>query len=77
MQTQLSSLTDEQRLVTATLAHKIAVLGQNAKFVEPISVGPIVSTYRFLPQGSTKVSHLEALAQDFALALGVEDVMVK
>jgi S-DNA-T family DNA segregation ATPase FtsK/SpoIIIE len=49
----------------------------NAKFVDPVSVGPIVSVYRCLPQGTTKVSHLEAIAQDFALALGVEDVMVK
>jgi S-DNA-T family DNA segregation ATPase FtsK/SpoIIIE len=69
--------TDEQLRVSSTLALKIASLGLNAKFVDPISVGPIVSTYRFLPQGSTKVSHLEAIAQDFALALGVEDVMVK
>jgi S-DNA-T family DNA segregation ATPase FtsK/SpoIIIE len=69
--------TDEQLRVKATLAVKIAALGLNASFVDPISVGPIVSTYRFLPQGSTKVSHLEAIAQDFALALGVEDVMVK
>jgi len=69
--------TDEQLRVSATLALKIASLGLTAKFVEPISVGPIVSTYRFLPQGTTRVSHLEAIAQDFALALGVEDVMVK
>ena len=74
---QTSQQTDEQLRVTATLAMKIASLGLNAKFVDPISVGPIISTYRFLPQGSTKVSHLEAIAQDFALALGVEDVMVK
>lgn len=70
-------LTDEQLRVSATLAMKIASLGLSAKFVDNISVGPIVSTYRFLPQGTTKVSHLEAIAQDFALALGVEDVMVK
>ncbi len=72
-----STLTDEQLHVSATLALKIASLGLTAKFVEPVSDGPIVSTYRFLPTGNTKVSHLEAIAQDFALALGVEDVMVK
>lgn len=77
MQIQATQLTDEQRSVSASLALKIASLGLSAKFVEPISVGPIVSTYRFLPQGTTKVSHLEAIAQDFALALGVEDIMVK
>jgi S-DNA-T family DNA segregation ATPase FtsK/SpoIIIE len=69
--------TEEQKAVTIVLAHKIASLGLNATFVEPISVGPILSVYRFMPKGSTKVSSLEALSQDFALALGVEDVMVK
>jgi len=69
--------TDEQRAVIVVLAHKLSQLGLNATFVEPISVGPIVSVYRFQPQGSTKVSHLEGLSQDFAVTLGAEDVMVK
>ncbi len=69
--------TDEQRAVSASLALKIAQLGFSAKFVEPISVGPIVSVYRFLPQGATRVSNLEGLAQDFAVTLSVEDVFVK
>src|SRR5882762_421821 len=72
-----STQTDEQRAVVVVLAHKLSQLGLNATFVEPISVGPIVSVYRFQPQGSTKVSHLEGLSQDFAVTLGAEDVMVK
>lgn len=75
--TLTQQLTNEQLSVVATLSLKMSSLGVNAKLVEPISVGPIVSTYRFLPQGTTKVSHLEAIAQDFALALGVEDILVK
>jgi S-DNA-T family DNA segregation ATPase FtsK/SpoIIIE len=71
------TLTNDQLSVSATLALKISSLGLNAKFVNEVSVGPVVSVYRFLPQGTTKVSHLEAISQDFALALGVEDVMVK
>jgi DNA segregation ATPase FtsK/SpoIIIE, S-DNA-T family len=69
--------TDEQRAVVIVLQHKLTQLGLSATFVEPISVGPIVSVYRFQPQGSTKVSHLESLSQDFAVTLGAEDVMVK
>ena len=69
--------TDEQRAVVIVLSHKLTQLGLSATFVDPISVGPIVSVYRFQPQGSTKVSHLEGLSQDFAVTLGAEDVMVK
>jgi len=70
-------LTDEQRAVSAALSLKIASLNYSARFVEPVSVGPIVSVYRFLPTGTTRVSHLESLADDFAIALGVEEVFVK
>src|SRR6266446_5348240 len=69
--------TDEQRAVVIVLSHKLTQLGLSATFVDPISVGPIVSVYRFQPQGSTKVSHIEGLSQDFAVTLGAEDVMVK
>jgi len=69
--------TDEQKAVVIVLSHKLSQLGLSATFVDPISVGPIVSVYRFQPQGSTKVSHLEGLSQDFAVTLGAEDVMVK
>src|SRR5229473_2894180 len=69
--------TEEQKAVVIVLSHKLTQLGLSATFVDPISVGPIVSVYRFQPQGSTKVSHLEGLSQDFAVTLGAEDVMVK
>lgn len=52
-------------------------LGLTADFVTPVSVGPIVSVYRFQPRGSTKVAHLESLSADFAIALGAEDIVVK
>jgi len=74
---QASPQTDEQKAVVIVLSHKLTQLGLSATFVDPISVGPIVSVYRFQPQGSTKVSHLEGLSQDFAVTLGAEDVMVK
>jgi S-DNA-T family DNA segregation ATPase FtsK/SpoIIIE len=75
--TTTQARTPEQDLVVISLIHKIASLGLQADFCDPISVGPIVSVYRFAPKGSTKVSHLESLSQDFAVVLGAEDVMVK
>jgi len=75
--TVVTTQTDEQRAISIVIAHKLASLNLNATFVEPVSVGPIVSVYRFLPHSTTKVSHIESLSQDFALALGVEDVLVK
>lgn len=73
----ISTLNEEQRAVVTVLQYKLSTLGVAARFVEPISVGPIVSVYRFLPIGSTRVSQLENLSQDFAVVLGAENVMVK
>lgn len=73
----ISTLSEEQRAVVTVLQYKLSTLGVAARFVEPISVGPIVSVYRFLPIGSSRVSQLEGLAEDFAITLGVEDVFVK
>lgn len=67
----------EQVATIIAITHKLVSLGLTADFVEPISVGPIVSVYRFQPRGSTKVSHMEGLSADFAIALGAEDVLVK
>jgi S-DNA-T family DNA segregation ATPase FtsK/SpoIIIE len=69
--------TPEQEATVIALTHKLTSLGLSASFVDPISVGPIVSVYRFQPIGSTKVSHLEGLSQDFAVALGAEDILCK
>jgi DNA segregation ATPase FtsK/SpoIIIE, S-DNA-T family len=67
----------EQQATILALQSKIAALGLSARFVAPVSVGPIVSVYKFLPLGSTRVSNIEALSQDFAVTLSVEDVFVK
>jgi S-DNA-T family DNA segregation ATPase FtsK/SpoIIIE len=72
-----SKQTDEQRSVVLSIGLKLSQLGLSAVFQDPISVGPIVSVYRFQPRGSTKVSHLEGLSQDLAVVLGAEDIMVK
>ena len=67
----------EQLLTLARITSKTAELGYTADVVPNISEGPILSVYRLLPTGSTRVAQLEALASDFAVTLGVEDVLVK
>ena len=74
---QTTELTKEQLEVVEKLTIKFIKLGLTVKLVKPVSVGPIVSIYRFEPSGTTKVNQMEALADDMALALGVEDVLIK
>lgn len=70
-------LTPEQADVVERLSDKIVALGKHAEFVGPVSVGPIISTYRFFPTLKTKVAHLESMAKDFAVELGAEAIVVK
>jgi DNA segregation ATPase FtsK/SpoIIIE, S-DNA-T family len=73
----MTTLAELQTATVMALQHKMSLLGLSVTHVGPISSGPVVSVYRFQPRGSTKVSHIEALSQDFAVTLGVEDVFVK
>jgi S-DNA-T family DNA segregation ATPase FtsK/SpoIIIE len=78
MTTTTTALSEAQAKVVAKLAMKMAELNVTAKFVPPVSEGPLISAFRFLPSGSTRVAHLEALADDFAVALGTDNpVLVK
>lgn len=70
-------MTEEQVNTFAVLISKMRALQVEAKACQEITVGPVVSGYRFEPTGSTRISHIEGLARDFAMALGVEDVLVK
>jgi S-DNA-T family DNA segregation ATPase FtsK/SpoIIIE len=70
-------LTDEQVQVFATLVTKMRALQVDASPLPTVTVGPMVSGYRFEPKGATRISHLESLSKDLALALGVESVLVK
>ena len=72
-----ANLTAEQVAILAKIAVKFAELGVEADFVPPVAEGPIISAYRFFPTSRTRVSHLEALASDIAVTLGVEDVLIK
>lgn len=73
----MSELTEEQVQVFATLVSKMRALQVDASPLPAVTVGPVVSGYRFEPRGATRISHIESLAKDFALALGVESVLVK
>jgi len=70
-------MNDIQKATLVVLTHKLTELGLSVRPQEVVSEGPIVSVYRVVPFGSTKVSNIEAVAQDLAIALGVEDIVVK
>lgn len=72
-----NTLSEEQVQVFATLVSKMRALQVDAAPLPSVTIGPVVSGYRFEPKGSTRISHIEGLAKDFAMALGVEDVLVK
>jgi S-DNA-T family DNA segregation ATPase FtsK/SpoIIIE len=68
---------DEQLKTITAITLKLAQLGLEVSFVEPITVGPIITTYRFTPRSASKVSQITGCAQDLALTLAVEDVLVR
>ena len=72
-----AKLTAEQKNVVDLIIEKIEAQGKHATFVSPVTVGPIISTYRFFPLKKTKVAHIEAMSKDFAVALGSETIVVK
>ena len=71
-----SNLTPDQLVVLAKLQVKLSSLKIEGHFLPEVSVGPIVSLYRFVPTNSTKVSHVENLSDDMAISLGVESVQI-
>src|SRR6266403_1106599 len=69
---------DERHLaILATLQVKLASLGVEGTFLPQVSEGPVVTLYRFVPQNATRVSLVERVAPDLAIALGAECVQVK
>ncbi len=73
----IAKLTEEQLRIIATLQVKLTSLGVEGHFLNEASEGPIITLYKFVPQNSTRVSLVERLADDMAVALGVEAVQVK
>ena len=69
--------TPEHLQTVAILAKKMHALQMDVKILDEVSQGPVVSVYSLLPCGRTKVSQLEGLASDMAVALGVEDIVIK
>ena len=72
-----SNLTPDQLVVLAKLQVKLASLKIDGHFLPEVSIGPIVSLYRFVPTNATKVSHVENLSDDMAISLGVESVQIQ
>jgi DNA segregation ATPase FtsK/SpoIIIE, S-DNA-T family len=69
--------TESDFAVISTITLKLAQMGLEVSFVEPITTGPIITTYRFVPKQATKVNQISNCAEDLALALHVEDVLVQ
>jgi DNA segregation ATPase FtsK/SpoIIIE, S-DNA-T family len=68
---------DKHLKILATLQVKLSSLGIDGHFLTEVSEGPVVTLYRFVPQNATRVSLVERLADDMAVALAVEAVQVK
>lgn len=71
-----SNLTPDQLKVLASLTLKLSSLKIDGHFLPEVSVGPIVSLYRFVPTNMTRVSTIENLSDDMAISLGVESVQI-
>jgi DNA segregation ATPase FtsK/SpoIIIE, S-DNA-T family len=70
-------LDDKHLAVLATLQIKLNSLGVEGEFLPSVSEGPVVTLYRFVPKNATRVTLVERVAPDLAIALGAECVQVK
>jgi DNA segregation ATPase FtsK/SpoIIIE, S-DNA-T family len=74
---QKASLSPEQLDNVSKIVSKFIDLGVDVEFQPPVMTGPVISLYKFKPTGKTRVSHIEALAADFAALLGHERILVQ
>lgn len=72
-----TKLADKHLAVLATLQVKLSSLGVEGHFLPSVSEGPVVTLYRFVPQNATRVTLVERVAPDLAIALGAECVQIK
>lgn len=72
-----TKLEEKHLAVLAVLQVKLNSLGVEGHFLSQVSEGPVVTLYRFVPQNATRVSLVERMAPDMAIALGAECVQVK
>jgi S-DNA-T family DNA segregation ATPase FtsK/SpoIIIE len=75
--TKTEKLDERHLAVLAVLQVKLQSLGVEGHFLPSVSEGPVVTLYRFQPQNSTRVTLVERVAPDLAIALGAECVQVK
>lgn len=69
--------TETEQAIIMQIVLKLAQLGHEVTWQEPITTGPLITTFRFAPRNATKVAQITSCAQDLALALKVEDVVVR
>lgn len=73
----IQNLTPDQIQVLAKLQVKLSSLKIDGHFLPEVSVGPVVTLYRFVPSNATRVSVVENLSDDMAISLGVESVQIQ
>lgn len=67
----------EQKKTQLRIMAKLAQLGHDVGVCDPITIGPLITTYRFIPKSATKVAQICNCAEDIALALGVEAALIR
>lgn len=72
-----STLTVEQQQTVMCIIVKLAQLGHEVSFMDPVTTGPLITTFRFMPRAAAKVAQISNCADDLALALHVENVLVR
>src|SRR6266568_1633145 len=74
---ETNQLTEAQKATLAVLTTRSISLGLSVRFLPKVTEGRRVACYRLQPLGSTRASHIEGIADDLALALQVESVLVR
>lgn len=68
---------DEQKATIVAITLKLAQLGHEVTWQEPITTGPVITTYRFAPRSATKVNQIVSCSADLGIALRSEAVLVR
>ena len=68
---KLNAPTPQQLALITVVTKKVMELGASVELVLPVTEGPRLIYFGLRPSSATKVSALEGLASDLAVALGV------
>lgn len=72
-----SGLSKDHEQTLSVITAKAIGLGVSVSPIKRVTDGTMVTLYRLQPQGRTRASHVEGIAQDIALVLCVDSVFVQ